>query len=59
MNLKAASTSMPLSTPHALSFPSHVPLHAAKGYTLSLAMQVLAGRFDDVITTVERNVRLV
>jgi hypothetical protein len=44
---------------HALSFPSHVPLHAAKGYTLSLAMQVRAGRFDDVITTVERNVRLV
>ncbi|HTB92716.1 MAG TPA: thiamine pyrophosphate-dependent enzyme [Candidatus Sulfotelmatobacter sp.] len=45
--------------PFALSLPSHVPLHAAKGFTLSLAKQVLAGRFDDVIKTMERNVRLV
>ena len=45
--------------PYALSLPSHVPFHTAKGYTLSLAKQVLAGRFDDVIKTMERNVRLV
>ncbi len=45
--------------PYALSLPSHVPFHAAKGFTLSLAKQVLAGRFDDVIKTMERNVRLV
>jgi pyruvate dehydrogenase (quinone) len=45
--------------PYALSLPSHVPFHAAEGYTLSLAKQVLAGRFDDVIKTIERNVRLV
>jgi pyruvate dehydrogenase (quinone) len=45
--------------PYALSLPSHVPLHTATGYTLSLAKQVLAGRFDDVIKTMERNVRLV
>ena len=45
--------------PYALSLPSHVPLHTAKGYTLSLAKQVLAGRFDDVIKTAERNIRLV
>jgi pyruvate dehydrogenase (quinone) len=45
--------------PYALSLPSHVPLHTAEGYTLSLAKQVLAGRFDDVIKTIERNVRLV
>ena len=45
--------------PYALSLPSHVPLHTAAGYTLSLAKQVLAGRFDDVIKTVERNLRLV
>jgi pyruvate dehydrogenase (quinone) len=45
--------------PDALSLPSHVPFHTAKGYTLSLAKQVLAGRFDDVIKTMERNVRLV
>jgi pyruvate dehydrogenase (quinone) len=45
--------------PYALSLPSHVPFHTATGYTLSLAKQVLAGRFDDVIKTVERNVRLV
>ena len=45
--------------PYALSLPSHVPLHTVKGYTLSLAKQVLAGRFDDVIKTMERNIRLV
>src|SRR5580693_9031289 len=45
--------------PYALSLPSHVPLHTAAGYTLSLAKQVLAGRFDDVIKTAERNIRLI
>jgi len=45
--------------PYALSLPSHVPFHTVKGYTLSLAKQVLAGRFDDVIKTMERNIRLV
>lgn len=45
--------------PFALSLPSHVPFHVAKSYTLSLAKQVLAGRLDDVIKTMERNVRLV
>jgi pyruvate dehydrogenase (quinone) len=45
--------------PFALSLPSHVPFHTAKNYTLSLAKQVLAGRFDDVIKTAERNVRLI
>ena len=45
--------------PYALSLPSHVPLHAAKGFTLSLAKQVLSGRLDSVIKTMERNVRLV
>jgi pyruvate dehydrogenase (quinone) len=43
----------------ALSLPSHVPFHTAKGYTLSLAKQVLSGRMDAVIKTVERNIRLV
>jgi pyruvate dehydrogenase (quinone) len=45
--------------PFALSLPSHVPFHTAKGYTLSLAKQVLSGRMDSVIKTIERNVRLV
>jgi pyruvate dehydrogenase (quinone) len=45
--------------PYALSLPSHVPFRTAEGYTLSLAKQVLSSRFDDVIKTVERNVRLV
>lgn len=45
--------------PFALSLPSHVPFHTAKGYTLSLAKQVLSGRMDSVIKTVERNIRLV
>jgi pyruvate dehydrogenase (quinone) len=45
--------------PFALSLPSHVPFHTAKGYTLSLAKQVLSGRMDSVIKTVEHNIRLV
>ena len=45
--------------PFALSLPSHVPWHTAKGFTLSLAKQVLNGKMDDVIKTMERNVRLV
>ena len=43
----------------ALSLPSHVPLHTATGYTLSMAKQVLSGHMDTVIKTIERNVRLV
>jgi pyruvate dehydrogenase (quinone) len=43
----------------ALSLPSHVPFHVAKNYTLSLAKQVLSGRMDAVIKTVERNIRLI
>jgi pyruvate dehydrogenase (quinone) len=45
--------------PLALSLPSHVPFHTAKGFTLSLAKQVLSGRLDSVIKTVEHNVHLV
>jgi pyruvate dehydrogenase (quinone) len=44
--------------PYALSLPSHVPFHTAKGFTLSLAKQVWNGKMDDVIKTAERNVRL-
>jgi pyruvate dehydrogenase (quinone) len=45
--------------PFVLSLPSHVPFHAAKGFTLSLAKQVWNGKMDSVIKTVERNIRLV
>jgi pyruvate dehydrogenase (quinone) len=45
--------------PFALSLPSHVPFHTAKGFTLSMAKQVLSGKMDTVIKTIERNVRLV
>jgi pyruvate dehydrogenase (quinone) len=45
--------------PYALSLPSHVPFHAAKGFTLSLARQVLNGKMDSVIRTIGRNVGLV
>jgi len=45
--------------PFALSLPSHVPFHTATGFTLSLAKQVLSGKMDEVIKTIERNVRLV
>jgi pyruvate dehydrogenase (quinone) len=45
--------------PFALSLPSHSPFHTVKGFTLSIAKQVLSGRLDSVIKTIERNVRLV
>ena len=45
--------------PFALALPSHVPLHTVKGFTLSVAKQVLNGRMDSVIRTMERNIRLV
>jgi pyruvate dehydrogenase (quinone) len=45
--------------PFALAMPSHAPFHTVKGFTLSFAKQVLSGRMDSVITTIERNVRLI
>jgi pyruvate dehydrogenase (quinone) len=45
--------------PLALAMPSHVPLHTVTGFTLSMAKQVLNGRLDSVISTMERNIRLV
>jgi pyruvate dehydrogenase (quinone) len=44
--------------PYALSLPSHTPFHTAKGFTLSLAKQVLTGEMDSVIRTIERNIGL-
>ncbi len=43
---------------YALALPSHVPAETAKGFTLSVAKQVLSGKMDDVIETIEHNVRL-
>jgi pyruvate dehydrogenase (quinone) len=45
--------------PFALSLPSHVPFHTAKGFTLSMAKQVWSGKMNEVIKEIERNVRLV
>jgi pyruvate dehydrogenase (quinone) len=45
--------------PLALSLPSHVPFHTAKGFTLSVTKQVWSGEMDTVIKTIERNVRLI
>jgi pyruvate dehydrogenase (quinone) len=45
--------------PLALSLPSHVPFHTARGFTLSLAKQVWSGKMDEVIKTMERNIRLI
>jgi pyruvate dehydrogenase (quinone) len=43
---------------YALSLPSHVPFATAKGFTLSIAKQVFSGKMDEVIETIEHNVRL-
>jgi pyruvate dehydrogenase (quinone) len=45
--------------PYALSLPAHVPFHTAVSYTLSMAKQVWNGEMDNVIKTIERNVRLI
>ena len=45
--------------PYALSLPSHTPFHVAKGFTLSLAKQVVTGKMDSAIKTIERNVDLI
>jgi pyruvate dehydrogenase (quinone) len=45
--------------PFALALPSHVPFHTAKGFTLSFAKQVWGGKMDDVIKSIEHNVRLI
>src|SRR5579863_3319170 len=44
--------------PYALALPSHVPLHTMKGYTLSVAKQVLNGKKDSGIKMAEHNIRL-
>jgi pyruvate dehydrogenase (quinone) len=44
--------------PLALSLPSHIPFHTAKGFTLSLAKQVWNGKMDEVIKTAADNIRL-
>ena len=43
---------------YALARPVHVPGKTAAGFTLSLAKQALHGQMDDVIATVQHNVRL-
>jgi pyruvate dehydrogenase (quinone) len=43
---------------YALALPSHGPAKTAEGFTLSIAKQVLSGKMDEVIETVEHNVRL-
>jgi pyruvate dehydrogenase (quinone) len=45
--------------PFALSLPSHVPFHTVKGFTLSFAKQVWSGKMDDVVKSIEHNVRLI
>jgi pyruvate dehydrogenase (quinone) len=45
--------------PFALSRPSHLPFHDAKGFTLSLAKQALSGHMDEVIKTIAHNTGLV
>ena len=44
---------------YALALPSHVPFETLKGFTLSLSKQALTGKMDEVIETVEHNIRLV
>jgi pyruvate dehydrogenase (quinone) len=42
--------------PHAIAIPSHIPASTVKGFTLSVAKEVLSGRLDDVIETATHNI---
>jgi pyruvate dehydrogenase (quinone) len=44
--------------PYAIAVPAHVPGSTVKGFTLSMAKQVLTGRLDDVIETATHNLGL-
>ncbi|HET6480412.1 MAG TPA: thiamine pyrophosphate-dependent enzyme [Actinoplanes sp.] len=44
--------------PTALALPAHVPASTVKGFTLSVARQVLAGGLDEVLETARNNARL-
>jgi hypothetical protein len=44
--------------PFAFPLPSHSPFHAKKGFTLSMAKQVVSGNLDSVINTITRNIGL-
>jgi pyruvate dehydrogenase (quinone) len=44
--------------PHAIAIPSHIPASTVKGFTLSVAKEVLSGRLDDVIETATHNIGL-
>ena len=43
---------------YALALPSHAPFHTIKGFSLSVAKQVLNGKMDELIKTMEHNVAL-
>jgi len=45
--------------PHALALPPHATFGQAENFSLSLAKQAIQGNLDDVIATIEHNVRLV
>jgi pyruvate dehydrogenase (quinone) len=45
--------------PYAIAIPGHVPAETARGFTVSVAKQVLAGRLDEVIETAAHNARLI
>jgi pyruvate dehydrogenase (quinone) len=45
--------------PYALAVPAHTPAATVRGFTLSMARQVFAGRLDDVIETAIHNARLI
>jgi pyruvate dehydrogenase (quinone) len=44
--------------PHAIAIPSHIPASTVKGFTISVAKEVLSGRLDDVIETATHNIGL-
>jgi pyruvate dehydrogenase (quinone) len=45
--------------PHALSLPPHVDYKQVKGMALATGRLLLSGRIEEVVDTLEANVRLV
>ena len=48
-----------ITDPNAVSVPSHITAEQVEGFALAMSKLVLAGRIDEVVDTVEANVRQV
>ena len=46
-----------VTNPNALSLPSHITVEQVEGFALTMSKLVLSGHIDEVVDTVEANIR--